>query len=129
MLRYFNLWLGIGWLMVVTICYISLTTSPPDLNIDIAYLDKIEHFSAYFILMFWFAQLYEVNKTRLFFVLLFISMGVVLEILQGIGGVRYFEYYDMLANSLGVFIAWLVTQGRCKSLLLILENRIIQKSI
>lgn len=126
MLRYFNLWLGIGWLMVVTICYISLTTSPPDLNIDIAYLDKIEHFSAYFILMFWFAQLYEVNKTRLFFVLLFISMGVGLEILQGIGGVRYFEYYDMLANSLGVAAAWYVTRERFKFALLAFERRFLQ---
>lgn len=126
MLSYFNLWLGIGWLMVVTICYISLTTSPPDLNIDIAYLDKIEHFSAYFILMFWFSQLYEVNKTRLFFVLLFISMGVILEILQGVGGVRYFEYYDMLANSLGVAAAWYVTQGKFKFALLAFERRFLQ---
>lgn len=127
MLRYFNLWLSFGWLMIVTICYVSLTSSPPDLKIDIANLDKIEHFAAYFILMFWFSQLYEVNKTRLFYGIAFVFMGVGLEILQGLGGVRYFEYFDMLANSLGVIFAWFITKGRPQFLLLFIENRFIRQ--
>ncbi len=31
-------------------------------------------------------------------------MGISLEILQGMGQVRQFEYYDMLANTIGVLI-------------------------
>jgi len=127
MLRYFNLWLSLGWLMVATIFYVSLTSSPPDLNIDIANLDKIEHFVAYFILMFWFSQLYEMNKTRLFYGIAFIFMGVGLEILQGLGGVRYFEYFDMLANSLGVIFAWFIMKGRSQFLLVFLESRLIRQ--
>lgn len=126
MLRYFKLWLSLGWLLVIAIFYISLTPSPPVINIGIEYLDKIEHLSSYFILMFWFSQLYQKNRTRLFFMLLFISMGVVIEILQGLGGVRYFEYLDMLANTVGVALAWYFTKGQTKFLLLAFEEKIIK---
>lgn len=129
MLRHFNLWLSIGWLMVIAICYVSLTPSPPDFNINVAYLDKMEHFTSYFILMFWFSQLYETNKSRLLYGLSFIFMGIAIEILQGLGGVRYFEYYDMLANALGATAAWFITKGRFKFLLLSCENRLLNKII
>ena len=122
MLRYFKVWLVVGWLMVLAMCYLSLTSSPPDLNINVKYFDKIGHFAAYFILMFWFAQLYKKPKLRFFYVFFFISMGVVLEILQGLGGVRYFEYNDMLANSLGVAIAWRLTKGKLNCVLLYIED-------
>ena len=72
--------------------------------------------------MTWFAQLYKTFRARLFYVLFFISMGVILEILQGLGGVRFFEYYDMLANTLGVVFAWIITKGRLNSLLLSFET-------
>ena len=125
MLRYFKLWLSIGWLMVAALCYFSLTSNPPTLGIDFEYFDKIRHFVAYFILMFWFSQLYKKNKDRIGYGLFFISMGIMLEVLQGLGGVRYFEYYDMLANTLGVGLAWLIIKKRGDALLLSIERIII----
>lgn len=126
MLRFYYYWLAIGWLMVVSICYVSLTPSPPEIDIGFKHLDKIEHLSAYFILMFWFSLLYEIKSHRLIFVLFFVVMGVGIEILQGLGGVRYFEYYDMLANSLGVALAWLITKRRTNNLLLSIENKFLR---
>ena len=128
MLRYFNLWLSIGWLMVLLICYFSLTPNPPDFNIEFEYLDKLEHFISYFILMVWFAQLYKTFNTRLFYVVFFVCLGVILEILQGLGGVRFFEYSDMLANTLGVVFAWFITKTRLDNILLVFE-RMIGKEI
>ena len=122
MLRYFSLWLSFGWLLVLMMCYLSLTSNPPGFHIEFKYIDKLGHFFAYFILMTWFAQLYKTFRARLFYVLFFISMGVILEILQGLGGVRFFEYYDMLANTLGVVFAWIITKGRLNSLLLSFET-------
>ena len=122
MLRYFNVWLSIGWLLVIMMCYVSLTSTPPEFHIEFKYIDKLGPFFAYFILMTWFAQLYKTFRARLFYVLFFISMGVILEILQGLGGVRFFEYYDMLANTLGVVFAWIITKGRLNSLLLSFET-------
>ena len=122
MLRYFKLWLSIGCLMVLAVLYLSLTPAPPEINIEFEYLDKVEHFSAYFILMFWFAQLYKTSRVRLFYVFFFVSMGVILEILQGLGGIRFFEYSDMLANTSGIVLAWLITKTRLNNLLLSFEK-------
>ena len=124
MLRYFNIWLSIGWLMVLLACYFSLTPNPPDFNIEFEYIDKVQHFISYFILMAWFAQLYKTFQTRLFYVLFFVSMGVTLEILQGLGGTRFFEYSDMLANTLGAVFAWSITKSRLNDLLLSFENMV-----
>ena len=126
MLRYFNLWLSIGWLMVFLLCYFSLIANPPELEIDFEYFDKVRHFIAYFFLMFWFAQLYKNNVARVGYASFFILMGIVLEILQGLGGVRYFEYYDMLANSIGVVLAWFITKKRWHSLFLYIEKIIFK---
>ena len=115
-MRYFKLWLAIGWLLVLLVCYFSLTSTPPKIDVQFKYLDKLEHLLSYFVLMFWFAQLYLKNKTRIYYALFFILLGITLEVLQGLGGVRFFEYADMLANTTGVVIGYVLTRGRVKSL-------------
>lgn len=104
-------------------CYLSLTSNPPDFNIEFQYIDKVGHFISYFILMFWFAQLYKAINKRIFYVLFLITLGAVLEIVQGLGGVRFFEYYDMLANTLGVIFAWLITRQRFNNLFFEIEKK------
>lgn len=121
MLRYFNLWLIIGWLLVLTMCYLSLIPKPPNFNIEFTNSDKIGHFSAYFVLMFWFSQLYKTSKTRLLYILFFILMGATLEVLQGLSSARTFEYADMLANTLGAGLAWFITRNRLNDFLLSFE--------
>lgn len=124
MLRYFKIWLSLGWIMVLMVTYLSLIPSPPELYIEFEFIDKVEHFFAYFILMMWFAQIYQTDKGRIFYLLLFVLMGITLEILQGVGGVRFFEYGDMLANSLGALFAWFITQGRLKNIFVLFEQKI-----
>lgn len=126
MLRYFNLWLGIGWIMVFLLSYFSLVPNPPEFNVELKHFDKVRHFIAYFILMFWFSQLYKTSNARLFYVVFFTLLGVVLEILQGLCGVRYFEYNDMLANTLGIMVAWVITRGHLNSVLLFFENKLFK---
>lgn len=128
MLRYYNLWLSIGWLMVLLICFLSLISNPPGIDIELKYIDKLGHFFSYFILMTWFSQLYQTSRSRLFYVLFFIFMGIILEVLQGLGGIRYFEYSDMLANSAGVIVAWVITKGRLKDILLSFEQVIVKST-
>ncbi len=126
MLRYFYLWLSIGWLMVISLAYFSLIHNPPEFNVSFEYFDKVRHFITYFFLMFWFSQIYNAARTRIFYLSFLIIMGAVLEVLQGLGGVRYFEYYDMLANSLGVILAWLITKGRLQDLLCYFETLLLR---
>ena len=98
------LWLALGWGWVAAIVWLSLMQSPP--TIDIAQGDKLGHFLAYGILMFWFCQLYPERRTRLGYALGFAALGVGLEFAQRALGYRSYEAFDMLANALGVVLGW-----------------------
>ena len=93
-----------GWAWAAAIVWLSLTPSPPE--VDIAHSDKLGHFAAYGLLMFWFAQLYPERKARVAHALGFIAMGVGLEFAQGQLGYRTYEVFDMYANTLGVLLGW-----------------------
>lgn len=112
-----------GWLLILLVCYFSLTSNPPKISLQFEHLDKIEHMLSYMILMAWFAQLYHTKQSRIYYALFFIVLGITIEILQGLGGIRYFEYLDMLANSSGVVMGLLLTKGKRKDLLFLLERR------
>ena len=95
---------SLGWLMVAAIIWLSLTPSPPAL--DVAFGDKLGHFAAYGSLMFWFCQLYARRITRVAYAAAFVAMGIALEFVQGATGYRSFELLDMAANTVGVLIGW-----------------------
>lgn len=102
-LVYFRLWLWLGMLGVAAVFVVSLISLPP-IPGDIHFADKIGHTIAYAIMMHWFCRLYPASGKRLMLGTGFILMGVGLEVLQGMGGVRSYEIPDMLANSLGVVL-------------------------
>jgi len=89
-----------GWLYAAVIAFLSLTPRPP--HLDISQGDKLGHFAAYALLMFWFCWLYRPRNTRLAYGAGWIAMGVALEFAQGATGYRSFELADMAANGLGV---------------------------
>jgi VanZ family protein len=104
-LRLHWLWLTLGLLYVLYILYVSLMPSPPTLVKS----DKAAHFLGYLVLMGWFSQIYSGVKVRILLALLFILLGVCIEFLQGLGGVRMFEFADMVANGFGVLVAWVLS--------------------
>ena len=65
MLVYKKIWLSFGWLMIALVFYFSLMPSPPEIKLNFEYIDKVEHFLAYVILMGWFSQIYISNKNRI----------------------------------------------------------------
>lgn len=92
---------ALGWAWAAAIAWLSLTPSPP--SVDVAYGDKLGHVAAYALLMFWFAQLYA---SRVYYAAGFVALGVALEFAQGMGGWRTCDPLDMAANALGVLAAW-----------------------
>jgi VanZ family protein len=93
-----------GWAWAAAIAWLSLTPAPPDL--DIEHGDKLGHFAAYGLLMFWFSQLYPRRTTRIAYAVGFVAMGIGLEFMQGQLGYRTHEVFDMYANALGVLLGW-----------------------
>ncbi|OYY93237.1 MAG: hypothetical protein B7Y41_13025 [Hydrogenophilales bacterium 28-61-23] len=94
-------WIVLGWLLVLAVVYLSLTPKPPPTGASFG--DKIGHFAAYASLMFWWHPI-ERNAYRL--ALIFVLMGLTLEILQSLSGFRQGDIFDMAANTVGVGIGW-----------------------
>lgn len=109
-LVYFKFWMFTGFALIALVVYLSLTSSPVGMP-DIKMGDKLGHLMAYGVLMAWFGQLYPLSSNQVWWFIGFCLMGVGLEVLQGLGGDRYFEYADMLANTMGAAIGWWLTRG------------------
>lgn len=120
-LKYWTYWLIIGWLMVVLIIYGSLAQI--SIHINLKQSDKLVHFGAYFILMAWFVQLYHLHYQRLLHAFGLIVLGILLEVVQGYSGYRYFEYADMMANSMGVISAYCLSWTSFSSMLFRFERK------
>ncbi len=116
------LWLAIGYALVLLVVFLSLSSDPVELEMDFPDQDKFFHALAYFGLMAWFAQIYHDKFQRNMIALVFIFMGVTLEYLQSFDPNRYFEYADMVANSVGVALGFVVALTGAKNILLKLEK-------
>jgi VanZ family protein len=105
-LTYRPLWVAVGWAMVAAVVWVSLTPRPPEVGVLGA--DKLAHFAAYLLLAGWFGALYA-GRSRAAWGLALVLLGVVLEFLQGLGGLRQLDPWDMLANALGVTASFLAS--------------------
>jgi VanZ family protein len=96
--------LAAGWGWAAAIVWLSLTPSPP--QVELAHGDKAGHFASYGLLMFWFARLHVSKRAHMGYAVAFTAMGIGLEFLQGHIGYRTYDVFDMVANTLGVLLGW-----------------------
>lgn len=122
-MNYRTTWLFAGWLLVALIGYLSLMPSPPTpLRFPLA--DKLEHLAAYAALMGWFCQIYSARRQRVYLALAAIAYGGTIELLQGWSGYRSAEWLDLLADSLGVALGWLLNTTSLQFLLTRFDARL-----
>ena len=98
-LRWVTWWHAIGAAMVLTISAMTLT--PADSLIFVFSLwDKLMHFAAYAVLGAWYVMvLARLHYLKLWAAL--VTLGIALELLQGLVPGRLTEGFDMVANTLG----------------------------
>ena len=116
-------WLMVGWLLIFLIVYLSLVPSPPTL-VTFDNSDKYEHAFAYASVSFWFCQIYLLARSRFVLIVALIGLGVALEYVQGWTGYRSFDVMDMLADSVGVLLGWLVVLTPPSGLFAYIERRV-----
>ena len=75
---------------------------------DVPGSDKWHHALAYFACMFCWAQIYRLPVQRLQLAIAITLMGILIECLQDLTTYRSFEWLDMVADAVGVTMAWLV---------------------
>lgn len=122
-LKYRRLWLFVGYSLVAYVIYSSLTPSP--IHVDVNFFDKYAHTFGYFVLMGWFMQLYHVRKNILQCGVLLILMGISIEFIQDLTGYRFFDIYDMMANTAGVLLAWSLSKTPFPQVLSYFERKLL----
>jgi VanZ family protein len=120
---YRKTWLAAGWLLIFLIAYVSLIPSPPS-PMRFLHADKLEHLITYALLMGWFCQIYATRWQRLWLALACIAYGGIIELLQGWSGYRSADWMDLLADSLGVALGWLLSTTSLQHLLTRLDARL-----
>ena len=121
-LHFHQVWLFIGWALIGSAIYFSLNSGGM-LGISSFLNDMLSHMFGYAGLMLWFLQLYKSLKMRWLIAVLLVCLGVALEYLQGLGGVRVFELEDMVANASGVVVGWLLAVTGLDRILRWFEDR------
>jgi VanZ family protein len=113
-LRFPWLWLAVGWVLAAGVGVGSLM--PSDVLVVVSAFDKLLHAGSYFVLMMWFAGVYEARR-YVPIALVLIAAGLGLDVLQMFTETRTFSVFDVLANCLGVVaglvLAWLGIGGWC----------------
>lgn len=94
--------------VTILIAIVALSLLPGNELPDVPGGDKWHHTLAYFVCMFCWGQAYVRPAQRLKLAIVFITMGVLIECLQYFTPTRSFEAMDMVANALGVILAWFV---------------------
>lgn len=124
-LRYYRIWLAIGFGLVGLVIYLSLTPRP----IDAGQVGDVSfgHFLAYLALMLWFAQLHRGWPAMLAVAAALVLMGVGLEYLQGLTSYRSFDPLDMRDNAIGVAVGLVIGSTRLGMALEWMERRLGKK--
>ncbi len=120
--RHLHLWRAVALAWVAGVVWFSLVPHPPQLLQPFPGLDKLEHFAAYLLLMGCALQGWRRRHERWVLAIALVSLGALLELLQGLGGVRQFELLDLLANSLGVAVGLALGRTAVADLALRLER-------
>lgn len=120
--------MGRGWWgLIVTVIMLSLLPVPsPKLGIILLDLDKVEHAFTYATLTLWFVQICP-RYTWAGIGLKLLTLGVILEFLQGMTTYRNFSFWDMGANTLGILIGWSLSIAGLSRTLTYLENKLVSR--
>lgn len=102
-LKYLRYWLALGGLYALLVLWGSLTSLT--VNTELFSFDKAQHFLGYLVLCGWFCGLFA-RRWHLFVLLAAVAFGILLEIAQALGGIRTFEFQDIVANTLGAAVGF-----------------------
>jgi VanZ family protein len=119
-LRFKRFWQIAGFGFIMLVAFLSLTPDPP--NLGVPWGLKMGHVLAYAWLMLWFAQIYQPVPTRIRLGMIFCLLGVGFEYLQGLTDYRSFSYFDMVLNSIGVTIGYLLARTPLQHGLCVVER-------
>ena len=121
LLKFHRLWLAIGAALIVLLLYGSL--APAKAMPPLGGSDKFWHAATYFVVMAYFSQIYPALRSRVWIALALVALGVLIEFIQPFVN-RQFDWFDALANAVGVIAALLVSLSPLGFVLLWMDARL-----
>jgi hypothetical protein len=120
-------WTLSGWGLFVTVIMLSLLPLPsPKLGLILLNLDKVEHALTYATLTLWFAQICP-RCTWAGIGLKLLTLGLIIELLQGVTTYRNFSFWDIGANTLGILIGWSLSIAGLSRALTYFEDKLVNR--
>jgi VanZ family protein len=116
-------WIALGVTIIATIWILSLIPNPPQIGFEGE--DKVGHVVAYCVMMLWWSQILIRFRDRLMIAAAFVTMGILIEFVQGWTGWRTFEVADMIADTIGVALGWCIACTPAGSALARFESAIL----
>jgi len=123
--HYPRLWHTLGWLLVVLVVFLSLTTKAP-VVLEVPGSDKVNHVVAYLVMMLWFSQLHREPRGQFWIGVGLIALGAGLELAQGLLMYRSADLLDGLANGCGVFAGRFLVETRLGSSLAFFDSQLLR---
>lgn len=101
---------AIAVFITLLIAFLSLASVRSPIITDIQSADKYGHTLAYFVLsLAWLYALYHHRKYKILLFTGLVAYGIIIEVLQGtVTTYRKADIYDVFANTLGIFAAFLL---------------------
>jgi hypothetical protein len=100
-------WIVLGALIMGWILWMALTPDP-GISLPFAYGDKLLHAITFTCLMGWWGNIYHARRPRAWAALGCLAFGVFIELAQWFDPPRDADILDVLADSIGIFIALLL---------------------
>ncbi|WP_264560304.1 VanZ family protein [Flavobacterium sp. N2270] len=100
--------LAVAWTVLITVLSLISFERTPSFMLQLPFKDKLVHFIFYFVfVVLWCFGLHKTDKIKI--LLIAVVYGIIIEILQYVlTENRTADFYDVLANSSGAFLAFFV---------------------
>lgn len=106
-LRWHRVWTVIGVLVMAWTLWMALTPDP-DIALDFPQGDKLLHAFTFTCLMGWWGNIHHSRRGRIGSALLCLGFGIFIEFAQWLDPPRDADAFDVLADGVGIALAWLL---------------------
>ena len=124
-LRFVYAWLAGGIILMILV--LSSTVLPLGGKSMMGFGDKVAHFLAFFILMFWFSGVFRLRLTP-WVALGLLGFGILIEVIQSRLPYRTAELADVMFNGGGILLAWGLATAGIGRWMIFLESQLRAKS-
>ena len=104
---------AIFWTLLIV--YLCLDDAPNVPKFAFQYKDKVVHFIFYFVFVYVWTKSLKNKRFNYILIILFLALalGILIEFLQeNITLNRTFDWYDILANSIGTFASFIIVKKK-----------------